>query len=127
VTYAFDLSAGEGKILQPINADNTSLFSRGRAVPVKFRLAGDDPNGFVTGGWTLQRVGVSCTNLSEELTPESVPSNTPSTDFRYDSTSDQYVYNADFRDKTAGSCWRIKVILDDGVTVLYSAYFKLQK
>ena len=34
--------------------------------------------------------------------------------FRYDATADQYIYNADFRDKPSGSCWKLRAILDDG-------------
>lgn len=117
---------GVSGILQPINPDNSSLFSRGRAVPVKFQLAGDPP-AFVTSGWTLKRIAVNCATLGDVGTiPESVESVTPSTVFRYDSEGDQYIYNADFRDKAAGTCWRVQVTLDDG-TVMTSAIFKLQK
>jgi hypothetical protein len=124
---------GASGILQPINPNNTSVFSRGRAVPVKFRLAGDGagsgfPNGFNTGSWTLQRVQVNCTGFNPiDSTRESVPSNTPSTVFRYDSKADQYIYNADFSNKPAGTCWKVTVTLDDGTTQLSSAIFKLQK
>ena len=66
-------------------------------------------------------------NLSVELAVEEVGSVTPASYFRYDSGADQYIYNADFRDKTVGSCWRIRVSLDDGFTSMYSAYFKIGK
>jgi len=85
-------------------------------------------NGFNTGSWTLQRVQVNCTGFNPiGSTRESVPSNTPSTVFRYDSKADQYVYNADFSNKPAGTCWKVTVTLDDGTTQLSSAIFKLQK
>jgi len=116
---------GVSGILQPINPDNSSVFSRGRAVPVKFQLAGDPP-AFTTTAWSLARVRVNCADLADELSSESVPSVTPSAVFRYDSTADQYIYNADFRDKTAGTCWKVQVTLDEG-TVMDSAVFKLQK
>ena len=127
------IHTGASGILQPINPDNTSLFSRGRAVPVKFQLAGDGanssfPNGFNTSGWKLERISVNCTTFdAADAEAESVPSNTPSTVFRYDSTADQYIYNADFRDKAAGTCWKVRATLDDSTTVLTSAVFKLQK
>jgi hypothetical protein len=121
------LYARNGGILQPINPDNSSVFSRGRAVPVKFQLDFDQPNGFGTSLWTLQRIQVSCGNLAEELTTEPVSSVTPSSVFRYDSTADQYIYNADFRDKASGSCWYVSVNLNDGSAPLKSAYFKLQR
>ncbi|MGH2995503.1 MAG: PxKF domain-containing protein, partial [Gaiellaceae bacterium] len=117
---------GLSGILQPINADGSSLFSRGRAVPVKFRLDGDPlPSGFASVDWQLQRVLVSC-ETETEYSSENVGSVTPSTTFRYDATADQYVYNADFRDKAAGTCWKVRVTLDSG-QVLDSAKFKLQR
>jgi large repetitive protein len=119
---------GNPVILQPISPDNTSLFSRGKAVPVKFRLAGDEPNGFSVSGWSLLQVSVSCTafdSVDGELEP--IVEN-PSNGFRYDATADQYVYNANFKDKAVGTCWKVKVTLNDSpATVFYSAVFKLQK
>lgn len=124
-TYSVHYGGVSG-ILQPINPDNSSVFSRGRAVPVKFQLGGDEYFGYNTSGWALQRVQLNCSSLADALTPESVPSNTPSTQFRYDATADQYIYNADFRDKAAGTCWKVRATLDSG-QVLESAIFKLQK
>lgn len=118
--------AGLSGILQPINLDNSSLFSRGKAVPVKFKLAGDEPNGFDYSAWRLERIKVSCTNFdSEEATLESVVEN-PSNAFRYDSAADQYVNNASFKDQAAGTCWKVRVTLDSG-QAMDSATFKLQR
>jgi hypothetical protein len=119
--------SGVSGILQPINPDNTSVFSRGKAVPVKFRLAGDEYFGFNTSGWTIQRQQVACSVFDgTDVTLETVASNTPSAIFRYDASADQYIYNADMHDKAAGTCWNFKVTLDSGQK-LYSAVFKLQK
>ena len=125
-TYSVHYGGVSG-ILQPINPDNTSVFKRGQAVPVKFRLAGDEPAGFATGAWVIKRIQVSCTALTDLGVIEDVGSNTPSTTFRYDSSADQYIYNADFKNVGAGTCWRITVTLDDGATTLYSAYFKVNR
>jgi hypothetical protein len=127
VTYSVIYSpAGISGILQPINPDNTSLFSRGKAVPVKFRLAGDEPNGFNYSGWTLQRIKVACANFdSEDAAIEAVAEN-PSNAFRYDASADQYINNASFKDQLAGTCWKVRVTLDSGQS-LDSAVFSLQK
>jgi hypothetical protein len=125
VTYKV-LYVRDGGILQPINSDNTSVFSRGKAVPVKFKLAGDEPTGFSVSGWTLQKVQVNCTSFdAEDAVVEQVADN-PSQAFRYDSSADQYIINADFKSQLAGTCWKAKVNLNDG-TSLESAVFKLQK
>jgi hypothetical protein len=121
--------ARSGGILQPINPDNTSIFSRGRAVPVKFQLSFDEPTGFNTSGWTLGRIQVNCSTGFDldDAVVEPVPSNTPSTVFRYDSSADQYIYNADFKSAAAGTCWKVTVNLGDSSTPLTSAVFKMQK
>jgi hypothetical protein len=127
VTYSVIYDpAGISGILQPINPDNTSVFSRGKAVPVKFRLAGDEPNGFAYSGWTIQRIKVSCTSFdTEDALPEAVPEN-PSNAFRYDAGADQYINNASFKDQAAGTCWKVRVTLDS-LQTMDSAVFKLQK
>jgi hypothetical protein len=118
---------GVSGILQPINSDNTSIFKRGQAIPVKFRLAGDEPTGYVTSGWTIQKQQVPCSSFSgTDATLESVASNTPTTVFRYDSSADQYIFNADMKSQAVGSCWNFKVTLDSGQK-LYSAVFQLAK
>lgn len=112
-------------ILQPINPDDTSVFSRGKSVPIKFRIGGDEPSGFDTSAWTLRTQQVSCASfdaIGAEVEP--VVEN-PSNGFRYDAASDQYIYNASFKGAAAGTCWRVVVTLDTGQT-LTSAIIRLQ-
>ena len=124
-TYQVNFGGLSG-ILQPINSDNTSVFNRGKSVPVKFRLAGDEPSGFDFSGWTLRNQQVSCTNfdsIDAELEP--IVEN-PSNAFRYDAVADQYIYNANFKSMAVGTCWKVVVSLDSGQTMT-SAIFRLQK
>src|SRR5829696_5707514 len=125
VTYKV-LYVRDGGILQPINYDSSSIFSRGKAVPVKFKLAGDEPLGFSVSGWTLTKVSVSCTAFdSVDAEVEQIADN-PSQTFRYDSSADQYIINADFKSAAVGSCWKARVTFHDGTT-LESSVFKMQK
>lgn len=119
--------AGLSGFLQPINYDDSSLFSRGRAVPGKFRLAGDEYFGYDTSGWILKQVQVSCAAFEADVAELEAVSVTPSTVFRYDASADQYIYNADFRKQAAGTCWRLRAWLDDGGDPFQSAVFKLVK
>jgi len=125
VTYTagYDLS-GIG-ILQPINPDNSSLFSRGKAVPVKFRMNGDNP--YIMTGWKLLQQQVNCSLGGDAIgdVVEAVAEN-PSNSFRYDSTANQYIYNANFKDKAVGTCWKAGVEVDSGQKI-WSAIFRLQK
>jgi Bacterial Ig-like domain (group 3) len=126
-TYSV-IYGGLSSILQPINPDNTSVFNRGKAIPVKFQLAGDEYTGFITTGWKIQQQQVACSVFDgTDAILETSASNTPSTVFRYDSSADQYIYNADMHTQAVGTCWNFKVTLGASGQVLYSAVFKLQK
>lgn len=127
-------AAGTCVILQPINCDNTSVFSRGKSVPVKFKIPGFttaqmaalDPSSWRvnTGSQACNIVPVNTVNEDQTTT-----SNQGGSAPRWDATGGQFVYNADLRSYAAGTCWRINVTLDDGppATRYYSAVFKLQK
>jgi hypothetical protein len=116
---------GVSGILQPIKADGTSVFNRGQTVPVKLALAGDEgTSGYVTSVWSMTALGAACTGQASSE-PTDVGSATPSNAFRYDASADQYIYNADFRDRSSGSCWLIRVTLDSG-QVLDSAVFRVR-
>lgn len=129
VVYPRDLTTVIG---QPINPDNTSKFNQKRAVPVKFGLAGDGtstayPNGYPVGGFTIQRISSSCESFNDEsATPENVEPVSSSTTFRYDATSDQYVYNANLSGTSIGSCYKFRVSLGDDTTIL-SPLFQVTK
>lgn len=125
VTYRVVYSGVSG-ILQPINPDNTSIFRRGKTIPVKFRLGSDPPAGFDTTTWTIQAQAISSSAFSDSGgTLEDVASVTPSTNFRYDSTADEYVYNADMQTSSANTYWRFKITLDSGQS-FYSAVIELK-
>jgi len=117
--------AGLSGFLQPINPDGSSLFNRGQSVPAKLQLAGDEFFGFDTSGWTIQKITAACGGSVGSVS-EDVGSVTPSTQFRYDAASDQYIYNTDFRNAAVGSCWILRVTLDSG-QVFDSAMFKIRR
>ena len=128
VTYGRDASSVIG---QPINPDNSSLFNQKRAVPVKFGLAGDGAgtayaNGFSTAGWTLTRVAGECGGFDDGATGVETAPLTASTGFRYDATADQYVFNATLTGTTVGGCYKYRVNLNDGTTIM-SPLFKVTK
>jgi hypothetical protein len=116
---------GLSGFLQPIRPDGSSLFSRGRSVPAKLRLDGDDVFGFDTSGWSIGTVNVAC-DASTNLAEGGVGSVTPRTTFRYDPADDQYIYNADFANAAVGSCWKLRASLDSGQS-FDSAKFRLQR
>ena len=109
VRYAF------GGILQPINPDGSSIFKLGRTIPVKFQLQ-DASGAFVTDA--VARIyllktsnGINGTEVEEDAVSTSAA--TSDNFFRYDSTSDQYIFNLATKGLSTGT-WQIRIRLDDG-------------
>ncbi|WP_424356646.1 6-bladed beta-propeller [Methanocella sp. MCL-LM] len=106
VGYQFD------GLLPPLGKAENASFKQGSAIPVKFRLA--DANGMVVAGAT------SSLNVSKLVDGDWGPEQAAGTKgkagtaayFRYDQTSEQYLYNLDTKQLTPGT-WRLIVKLDD--------------
>jgi len=119
ITYAlaggFCLGDAVHAILQPVNADGTSVFKQGSTVPVKFRVC--DANGVPigTGGvvssfWLVRMVyGTVVTNVNEATV-----STTPDASFRWDATSQQWVFNLSTKTLKVSTTYVYDITLDDG-------------
>jgi len=101
-------------ILQPINADGSSVFKLGSTVPVKFRLAGASA-GVANAVATLTLAKVSGTVIGTEIEALSTSAATTGNLFRYDAGSGQFIFNLATRDLSKGT-WRLSIDLHDGVT-----------
>jgi hypothetical protein len=100
-------------ILQPVNADGTSIFRLGSTIPVKFRVISDaGPIVDVVARLTVARVSGTPTGtvVESDVLAAGVAGGT----FRYDATNDQYIYNLSTRSLTTGT-WRLTIDLGDGV------------
>jgi lysophospholipase L1-like esterase len=100
-------------ILQPVNADGSSIFKLGSTVPVKFSLA--DANGVPVGSAVANLTIAKVTNEVDGTYVEAVSTAaaTTGTLFRYD--GQQYIFNLNTKGLSTGT-WRLKVTLDDGST-----------
>jgi hypothetical protein len=131
-TYqVYETPSNNPAVMQPINPDNSSVFSSQRTIPVKFQLDGDQPNGFDTTNWKIQAAVVNCTTLGATGAVNEVGSTNGSTVFVYDRASDSYQFNANLKGKPVPSCWRFLITLDDGAgtfanTSFYSPAFTLK-
>jgi hypothetical protein len=106
--------------LQPINdtahqvGTSTSVFKAGSTIPVKFQLTG---------------TAASINTLVAKLTYAKISSNLPGTEleatstsaadtgnqFRYDATSNQYIFNLSTKGFTEGA-YQLRIDLGDGVS-----------
>jgi hypothetical protein len=111
------------QILPPIDADGSSVFRQGSTVPAKFRvcLLGDSNTSVgprlaaptVVAGFQLVQVIPG----APSGTADSVPSTTPDTAFRWDATSQQWIFNISTRQLTANNTYVFLITLSDGSTI----------
>ena len=100
-------------MLQPINADGSSIFKLGSTVPVKFQLTGASAgiNNLVARLY-LQRIGAGATGSDIEAI--STSNATTGNLFRYDATAGQYIFNLGTKTLSAGT-YKLRIDLGDGV------------
>lgn len=120
VTYAAsgvcDGDAGH-QILQPINADGTSVWKQGRTVPAKFRVCDAQgvsigTPGVVAGFALVQIISGTTTNVDE-----TVSSTTPDAAFRWDSGAQQWIFNVSTANLSAGQTYVYLIRLNDGSSI----------
>jgi hypothetical protein len=91
-SFTVTVSMAWSGILQPINADGSSVFKQGNTIPVKFRLTGASagiPN--LTAQLTVQKI--SNTVLGSVIEATASGQGDTGNTFRYDPTDDVYIYN----------------------------------
>ena len=112
--------------LSPLNSDTSvvNTGNAGRTYPVKWQLK--DANGNYVGdavaGTTVTSQKMSCADLSTSLTDPIDAMATGSTTLRYDSTSNQYVYNW-ATPSAKNTCYKLVVTPPSGI--VHTALFKL--
>lgn len=90
VVYAFS------GVLQPINADGSSVFKLGSTVPVKFQLRNYDGNLVTTPTTSKPTISVVMISTNADGTVTEIPEYTPpmsGNEFRLDTTNNQYIFN----------------------------------
>ncbi len=104
-----------GGILQPINPDGSSTFKYGSTIPVKFQLT-DSSGNFVTNATAkIYMAKISDGIIGTEMGANSTSKATTGNLFRYDSTSNQYIFNLATKTLSTGT-WQIRIELDDGTS-----------
>ena len=101
-------------VLQPVNADGSSIFKAGRTVPVRFTAT--DAAGATVTDLTASLSVTMLTNSVEGTYVEADTNVAASTGFRYDATTGQYVYNWSTKGLASGT-YRIRVSITNGPTI----------
>ncbi len=101
-------------ILQPINADGSSMFKLNSTIPVKFQLTG--ASAAITNAIVhLRLTKVSAGVAGSELEATSTAAADTGNQFRYDSSSHNYIFNLAANTLSVGT-WQLAIDLHDGVT-----------
>lgn len=104
-------------ILQPVNPDGSSVFKKGTTIPLKFRVCDAKGTSIGNGGVASGPPQlVSKTNGAGGV-DESIYSATPDTAFRWDQSSQQWIYNLATSNLTSGVIYTYKIVLDDGSSI----------
>jgi hypothetical protein len=124
VNYAFAGTSCNGdaghQILQPVNADGSSVFKQGSTVPAKFRVC--DAKGVsigAAGTVTSFRLVQTISGTVASTVDEAVDSTTPDTAFRWSSTDQQWIYNINTKSLKASYTYYYDITLADGTHILF--------
>jgi hypothetical protein len=110
--------------LQPVNPDGSSTFKQGSTVPVKFRVC--DANGISIGAsGPVVKIGsdghrapvLYFASNSTGIVDETVLSTTPDTDFRWDPTNSQWIFNLSSKNLKSGVHYYYRIDLVDGTSI----------
>ena len=108
-------------ILQPINANGTSVFNSKSTSPAKFRVC--DANGVSVGtpGVVKSFLLYQILNGTTTTVNETVDSTTPDTAFRWDPSAQQWIFNISNKNLgPANQTYFFLITLNDGTTIPFS-------
>ena len=108
-------------ILQPVNADGSSVVKQGSTVPVKFRVC--DANGVSIGtpGVVSQFILVAkVKDATNEPITETIDSTTPDIAFRWSATDQQWIFNLNTKNLTKDYMYYYRIVLNDGSSIYFN-------
>jgi hypothetical protein len=107
-------------ILQPINADGTSVCKQGSTVPAKFMVFDANCSSIGTPGVVANFVLYQIKSGTVVNTVnETVDSTTPDTAFRWDPTGQQWIFNISTKSLLKNNTYIYQVTLNDGTTIMF--------
>jgi hypothetical protein len=106
-------------ILQPINADGTSVWHQGRTIPAKFRICNASGVSIGTTGVVTSFNLTGMINGTVSNVDETVSSTTPDSVFRWDPTGQQWIFNISTATLPAGQTYVYTIALNDGSIIMF--------
>jgi len=123
ITYASSgmcLGDAGHAILQPINADGSSVFKQGSTVPAKFRVCDANGNSVGTAGvvTSFRQVQVVSGTVVSTV-DEDVVSTTPDAAFRWSATDQQWIFNMNTKSLGTNKTFFYEITLNDGSKISF--------
>ena len=106
-------------ILQPINADGSSVNKAGSTVPAKFRVTDANCNSIGTPGVVTAFNLIAKSSDVSAVINETVNSTTPDTAFRWDPTAQQWIFNISTKSLQKNNTYVYLITLNDGSTIQF--------
>jgi len=109
-TGSVSLLYNNSGILQPINANGSSVFKNGSTIPVKVRIT--DCNSSPVAGLAPDISAVKLDGTTESAVNEDISSTSAAdtgAEMRYDATAGQYIYNLATKSLSGQGTYRVKV------------------
>src|SRR3989344_1797613 len=100
-------------VLQPVNADGSSIFKLGSTVPVKFQLTDASGVSVTTAVANLYVSKVSNGIPDGEVEASSTSAASTGNQFRV--SDGQYIFNLGTKELSTGT-WQLRIALDDGIS-----------
>ena len=100
-------------ILQPINADGTSVWKQGRTIPAQFRVCDSKGVSIGTPGVVASFNLVEIISGTVTNVDESVSSTNADTAFRWDSANQQWIFNISTKNLSANYTYVYAITLND--------------
>jgi hypothetical protein len=104
-------------VLQPVDADGSSVFKAGSTLPVKFRVCDAKGTSIGTAGVVGSFKLVKTDSGTGSAVNEMPVSATPDASFRWDPSARQWIYNLSTRNLVAGTTYGYSIELDDGSAI----------
>jgi hypothetical protein len=114
------LGAAGHAVLQPVDADGSSVFKKGSTVPVKFRVCDALGHSIGTPGVVLGPPVNTSVTPGAGAVDENVFSTTPDTAFRWSASDQLWIFNQKTTNLISGKVYTFRIDLNDGTAIYYT-------
>lgn len=114
------------QILQPVNADGSSVWRAGRIIPVKFRVCDVNNVSVGTPGVVQSFTLDSVTTGTGSAINETAYATTSDTAFRFDPVTKQWMFNLNTQSQAAGMTYHYSINLNDGTAIRFQYGLKVK-